>query len=156
MMVFDEAYGAGAWTRLVQALAVPGHPLPAVTLDAVQQPWRVKVDWGNGAHATLRFDGGPAVHFQELCSAVGREHATGLYTTLVAQLVPVAQSLGIYAVTCEPATDFAKDKLMRRGRWMPVGGWWVWWILTPEDRQTLDYVVRQARELVRKVQAERG
>jgi hypothetical protein len=155
---FDDFYGKGAWDALVEALQVPDHPAPQIMSElGGGKPDKVYVWWPNGAHMTVRLTD-VAAHFQELCSAVGREAPTGLYSALCERLLPVFQGMGIHAVTCEPATDFAKDKLRRRGQW-GASWWspdvWMWWTLWPADHSEARYVVDQAKALVETVQRER-
>lgn len=153
-MNLDTIYGGGASVALLDALTIPGHP-PAITGVTDGYPPKVHVSWQNGAHMTVRPLPG-IVHFQELCSAVGREHPTGLYTVLCEQLPPVLRSLNVELMTCEPATDFAKDKLARRGEWegvRTVDGheYWVWWLGKPSFE-----ALRVADDLVSAVIRERG
>lgn len=150
-MNIDTMYGGGTTAALLDALAVPGHPSPILGIKGGDsEPLTANVSWQNGAHMTMRLSP-RVVHFQELCSAVGRERPTGLYTALVEQLIPVLK-LRVPAITCEPATDFAKDKLGRRGEWQEFGDFWIWWLRGEPD---LD-VLREARTLVATVQAERS
>jgi hypothetical protein len=105
------------------------------------------VDWLNGAHMTIRLHGRVA-HFLELCSAVGREYPTGLYTALCENLPAAFQSLGVEAATMEPATDFARAMLLSRGEWIELKGFYLWPLapLKPSLLAEAEDAVRLARE----------
>ena len=132
--LFDWKWGGGAANELQAALSVPGHPGPYVSST---DPRRIRVEWANGAHMTMRF-GMVSCHFEELSSYAGRKHATGLYTALCRRLEPVFAAWPcMRAVTCEPATGFARDKLSRRGAWSPTDTpFWIWWL---KERNEFDF-----------------
>lgn len=153
-LTLDTIYGHDATMQILRALRIPEHPPPEVSVVDGYPP-RVHVSWQNGAHMTMRPVPG-VVHFQELCSAVGRERPTGLYTALCEQLPPVLKSLGVHVLTCEPATQFAADRLATRGAWQGIRrieaqDYWLWWI-----GDWMLEAQRMADVLVKTVRAERG
>ena len=147
---------ADARVALHEALVVPDHPLPIVHFARTDPP-KAHVSWQNGAHMTMRW-GPSSVHFEELSSAVGKAHPTGLYSAVVSRLWALFTChpwfSWVQAVTCEPATAWATAILARRGDWAPLFGTagtvWVWWM-----RPATADAGREALELVRAVQAER-
>jgi hypothetical protein len=129
--------GKVSYPDLRDALAVPERGVPTQQLQlridgGLLGPQSARVNWANGAYLTMRYrPEGKVVLFEKLCSSKGREGPTGLLTHLCETLPPVFKAAGVEAGVMETAEGaWATDKLFKRGEWVKVGDFYMWWLRT--------------------------